>query len=515
MKKSFKLFIGALVLTFFVSQNLFAESRCQTFFKEMLTQDISSDVFNPAITPVQSIGFGKKKYFDKNINDFEFYKNKEGYFVVGRIDKKELIGKVKKDDVILKVNDIDIRKFDFRYLVSEEDEKNKNFTYLEEMFQNGEDINVLLKDPNTNETFKVKTKKQELELNDYAIDLFIEHIKLNEKNGTLDLTFSKEYLFIALGENFKITNIAKETLFNENTKEYEYCPFTVAQWKKLDTLDPNLGMKIENIVSRDKSLIQESYEILPRYYEENNQHELDIGFKSFGTTTLRNDYDLKSFPFDKQKIRILIHQENYFLDTVYLEETKYAHRDLEYFANLDKIQGWDIVNFEINQYLHNNPNYSQPFDGIEIVLDIERESAYYIFKIILPIILILVVCWSSIWITPREIESRLTITIVCLLSLIAYNFVIDSELPKLEYLTTMDFIILMSYVYAAIPNFLSIYSHRRFLAKNKAKIKDLELYGRRYGFISYLSIVVIIIIINTNMSPDNTKAFLSWMALAQ
>ena len=169
----------------------------------------------------------------------------------------------------------------------------------------------------------------------------------------------------------------------------------------------------------------------------------------------------------------------------------------------------------INQYLHNNPNYSQPFDGIEIVLDIERESAYYIFKIILPIILILVVCWSSIWITPREIESRLTITIVCLLSLIAYNFVIDSELPKLEYLTTMDFIILMSYVYAAIPNFLSIYSHRRFLAKNKAKIKDLELYGRRYGFISYLSIIVIIIIINTNMSPDNTKAFLSWMALTQ
>ena len=66
MKKSFKLFIGALVLTFFVSQNLFAESRCQTFFKEMLNQDISSDVFNPAITPIQSIGFGKKKYFDKD-----------------------------------------------------------------------------------------------------------------------------------------------------------------------------------------------------------------------------------------------------------------------------------------------------------------------------------------------------------------------------------------------------------------------------------------------------------------
>ena len=44
-----------------------------------------------------------------------------------------------------------------------------------------------------------------------------------------------------------------------------------------------------------------------------------------------------------------------------------------------------------------------------------------------------------------EIESRLTITIVCLLSLIAYNFVIDSN-AKLE-ITIMDYIILISYVY--------------------------------------------------------------------
>ena len=102
MKKSFKLFISALLFTFLISQSLMADSRCQTFFKEMLKQDISSDVFNPAITPIQSIGFGKKKYFDKAIDNFEFYKDKDGYFTVGRVDNKDLIGKVKKNDIILK-----------------------------------------------------------------------------------------------------------------------------------------------------------------------------------------------------------------------------------------------------------------------------------------------------------------------------------------------------------------------------------------------------------------------------
>ena len=54
----------------------------------------------------------------------------------------------------------------------------------------------------------------------------------------------------------------------------------------------------------------------------------------------------------------------------------------------------------------------------------------------------------------KELEARLTITIVCLLSLIAYNFVIDADLPKLEYLTIMDYIILVSYIYI---NFLILF----------------------------------------------------------
>ena len=64
-----------------------------------------------------------------------------------------------------------------------------------------------------------------------------------------------------------------------------------------------------------------------------------------------------------------------------------------------------------------------------IELEVERKSGYYLFKIIIPILLILAVCWSSIWIDQRE-RVKTYLTIVCLLSLIAYNFVIDNELPK-------------------------------------------------------------------------------------
>ena len=503
MKKSFKLFIGALVLTFLVSQSLLSESRCQKFYSEILDQDIGSDVYKSTVSPIASLGFQKEYYYDKKNDAFEWLKDDNGYFSVGKIEKDDLINKVNYGDKIISVNGIDIRKYNYKYASDD---------FFEDLFEDNQNVKIKIKNLNTGKFYEIETKKEILEPDNVYVDFYIKHIKLNEKEGTFDLTMQKDFAFSNLGENFTLTQIAKNTLVDEN-KNYEYCPFSVEQFKKLDTLDPNNGMTVGNEVKRDKSLIQERYEFEP--FIDEDEVALDVLFKSSGTTTIRNKYDLKSFPFDKQKIRINIHQTNYTLETYRLEESTFAHAELAHFIKKDAIQGWNVVNSKINQRIHFDPKWSQYFDGVEITLDIERESAYYIFKIILPIILILVVCWSSIWITPREIESRLTITIVCLLSLIAYNFVIDSELPKLEYLTTMDFIILMSYIYAAIPNFLSIYSHRRFLAKNKAKIKDLELYGRRYGFISYLSIIVIIIIINTNMSPDNTKAFLNWMALAQ
>ena len=502
MKKSFKLFIGALVLTFFVSQNLFAESRCQKFYAAILAQDIRSDVYKSTETPIASLGFQKEYYYDTENDAFEWLVDDDGYFSIGKIEKVDLIDKVNYGDKIISVNGIDIRKYNYTYASDE---------FFEDLFKEGEKIKLKLQNSSTDKIYEIITTRETLEPDNIYVDLYIKHIKLNEKDGTFDLTMQKDFAFPGLGENFTLTKIAKKTL-SDDDGNYELCRYSKEDFLKLDTLDPNIGMRIGNVVKRDKSLVEDFYEfeIFP-----GDEITLEVLFKEFGTTTIRNEYDLKSFPFDKQQIKIHIHQDYYDLKAMRTDDSPYSHEELLHFVKKDAIQGWDIVNSSIGQRIYYDPKFDAFFDGVEINLEMERESAYYIFKIILPIILILIVCWSSIWITPREIESRLTITIVCLLSLIAYNFVIDSELPKLEYLTTMDFIILMSYIYAAIPNFLSIYSHRRYLAKNKAKIKDLELVGRRYGFISYLSLIVLIIIINTNMSPDNTKAFLSWMALAQ
>ena len=113
--------------------------------------------------------------------------------------------------------------------------------------------------------------------------------------------------------------------------------------------------------------------------------------------------------------------------------------------------------------------------------------------------------------SAQELEARLTITIVCLLSLIAYNFVIDSELPKLEYLTVLDWIVLISYIYATVPNFLSVISFR--IQKTNLTLSNkIELIAKRYGLSSYVLSIFLIVLLNANLNTENSSSLISWMA---
>ena len=88
------------------------------------------------------------------------------------------------------------------------------------------------------------------------------------------------------------------------------------------------------------------------------------------------------------------------------------------------------------------------------------------------------------WIPPNQVESRLTTSIVALLALIAYNFVFNEDLPKLSYLTSLDRYILLSYLFCAIPTFLTIYFSR--LTKKDYKIAlNVNKRSRLLGIIIY------------------------------
>ena len=116
---------------------------------------------------------------------------------------------------------------------------------------------------------------------------------------------------------------------------------------------------------------------------------------------------------------------------------------------------------------------------------------YYVYKIILPIIFIWAISWSVFWVRGSQIDAKVNVTIVCLLALIAYNFIIDEDLPKLAYLTFLDSFILLSYFFTGIATMLCVYSYVRHTKSGK----DLTLvdekahfYGPLLYFVSLIAI---------------------------
>ncbi len=73
-----------------------------------------------------------------------------------------------------------------------------------------------------------------------------------------------------------------------------------------------------------------------------------------------------------------------------------------------------------------------------------RNVQHYILKVILPLVLIVIMSWAVFWIDPINASSQVSIAMTSMLTLIAYRFAIDSQLPLLPYMTRLDVFILTS-----------------------------------------------------------------------
>ncbi len=529
--KSF--FIITFIFTI-ISTASYSKPRCEVLYDKIYNDIKRLDVNLKTIESEKNIGIRLDQYFESvNIDEpwipkyLGFWKlktNEEGYFSVGKVTSGYLAPLIFPGDIIISINDLDLRE------ISEDKEKKKILKKnISEIFKTNEEIIFKIKRNNKIVDIKyafenTKTKLfNTVESYDYPmIDFYVSSIEIDEKSGTFDASIDTSFKE-RLDNRYSLTKFIWEDLIYNKKYEgedlisyyYETCTFNEERYGDLNTVDPKYGLKFDNTVQEYKHLKDSTYRITPVIKEKKSGYHddlADIEYKSSSVYKIKNDFNLRTFPFDKQKLTIYLrsHLSNKDIKSFRSNVSSRTYKKALEFKDLNQIQGWDITNASTNYKIYDDPLDLKYYDGFELVFDIERKSGYYIFKIIFPIILILMICWSAVWIDPKEIESRLTVTIVCLLSLIAYNFVIDSELPKLEYLTIMDYMILISYIYAAIPNFLSIYSFH-LIKKNKLLAEKYESYEKKYGLPSYIMIMFLIIIINTNSSPENTNAMFSWM----
>ena len=151
-------------------------------------------------------------------------------------------------------------------------------------------------------------------------------------------------------------------------------------------------------------------------------------------TVLNTQMDLQRFPFDQQHLNFII------------ESSRYGSSDLVFVPDPDQSglgndivsRGWSYA--PLTWKVVNQPfaQTQQTYSRLVFSVAATRNSFYFIWKIVFPTAIFVLLAWSIFWVQVHDVQTALMVSITILLTAVAFGNVTDSLLPKLGYRTWLD-----------------------------------------------------------------------------
>ncbi len=174
---------------------------------------------------------------------------------------------------------------------------------------------------------------------------------------------------------------------------------------------------------------------------------------------------LKDFPFDTQTLEINILAPGYKEGVILLKENaQHPSRVAESFSIAD----WEMVAWKSGTEERALLSGETTFPTFHSSVTMKRNSGYYQINVILPLFLIICMSWIVFWIPSSQIGPRISVSVTAMLTLTAYRFAIGSSLPKIAYLTKLDWFILGSSILVFI-SLLEVVVTTALVEKDKLK----------------------------------------------
>jgi len=149
--------------------------------------------------------------------------------------------------------------------------------------------------------------------------------------------------------------------------------------------------------------------------------------------------NLKDFPFDRQTFTVHFVAAGYNPGQVELVSDKGRKTGIS--GSLSE-SDWEILHWHTEPARYEPiPGHSGP-PGYAFTFEAQRKQNYFFFKVIIPLVLIVMMSWVAFWIDPSEFGTDISVAVTSMLTLIAYRFAIGMFLPVVSYLTRLDLFIL-------------------------------------------------------------------------
>jgi hypothetical protein len=188
----------------------------------------------------------------------------------------------------------------------------------------------------------------------------------------------------------------------------------------------------------------------------------------FSTTLQAPNFDFRRLPFDSQEFFIRV-------DSIY-PESYFSYELKKDFSGVGKKLGeeeWVVNKFDTS-IGSTRELYGRSTSRFVFNFWARRHINYYIFRIFLPLFIIIVVSWVIFFL--RDYGKRLDAAAGNLLLFIAFNFVISQDLPKLGYLTFLDLILISTFLVTALVLILAVALKRLVADGKEALVLRIDKY---------------------------------------
>jgi hypothetical protein len=178
----------------------------------------------------------------------------------------------------------------------------------------------------------------------------------------------------------------------------------------------------------------------------------NIRVSGYFNSTVSALFDLRQFPFDEQNFEIR------------LESFTFNSEMVEFVTNDDRVRyspelflpEWRITGIDAHVEKTLNVRDQVPFSRAVIGLHVAREWGFYVYKLWVPLFLIVALSWSVFWMQGESLANRIRMSATAFLTVVAYQFAVSGSLPKVAYLTIMDRLMVASFILIALTALQSL-----------------------------------------------------------
>jgi len=185
-----------------------------------------------------------------------------------------------------------------------------------------------------------------------------------------------------------------------------------------------------------------------------------VSFTQRVTISVESEINMRRFPFDKQALSIIVRP---FVDLGIPIKFVINHEHEGISEKAHNVE-WVIQKFDSKT----QENLAKPWrPQYQLHIHYARRAAFYIFKLFVPLFIIVLLSSSVFWLRREVLINRVRYTLSAFLTIVAFQWIVVQNTPRVSYLTLFDSVLLLSYFTLGLTMLVLTISSRVEEAKSK------------------------------------------------